>query len=1625
MRKILKIVGWIFAAVVVLLVVIVIALQTPFVQNYIAQQAVRQLSDRLGTSINVENVRIRIPRTVDIGRLYIEDQKQDTLWYSETITVELDMFGLLRNKITIHSLLLDNVTARVSRTAPDERFNFDFIPAAFAGDEPDNEKRDENNGSPVDISVNTVTLKNIRADYNDETGGDTVHLELDELVLGMDAIDLEDMRFALSRFDLHGLRTRVIQSGEAETVDKEPGEPADLNLAAGVIGLSSIAIEYQNKITGDHISLDLPSLEVNAASFASAGNSISASSVKIDRTGFMYRSPGVNEQNERTDGIDFSDLNITGLNVHIEDIYYSGETARADVHTVTLADHSGFALEELVARVNIDEQSARVDGLMLRTGGSRLQGSFNAEYPSLDIAREEPGRIRVDLSLDESFIGFGDALLLQPDLIELIQIERTDSLTLSASVTGTVDDLTIGKIEGSILESTYLRTYGRITGLPEFDTAIFDMTLEEVTTGREDIHRFVSADILPDNIVIPADINVSGDYKGSITEFDTFVDIRTTFGQIVAAMTMDMREEAQRYTGNLTVSRFNIGRLLDQADQLGMISLTASVDGSGFDEETIDAMLDATIDHAHALGYDYNDIRIDGRFRNRQFTGYAGMDDPNLTFTFNGDVHLTDEDPVFAFELDLNHADLHALKLVDEELSVSGMLRTDFTGASIESINGRASLRNVLITQDDLQYPVDSLFVNAATQTGHHHVTINSDLVVAEYEGSLNIIDLPPMFMDHMNRYFEMHDYDAEEEISDRYFTFRVELLRPELLSDILLPGLHNLSPALIEGNYTGTNHRLDVIVDIPELTYESYVLDSLQVHIESDRAKIDYDIRAVHFTMPGISVTAPEIYGSIEDNIISTNIALHDDERTAVFTLGGLVESSDTVFTISLVPGELVINYERWSVPEENFIRFGGDELYIHNVRLERAGSSIAARSIDDGTQAPPVEVTISDFDISDISRMLGNDELTFAGMLNARAELSDVLSELKLNVEMLLENFVFRESEVGTIEILAQSEIPDRYDLEVKISQHDNRARIAGYVLMSEGADELELTVDIQNITLASVEGFTMGELVDMDGAITGELTVTGSTASPDISGSVTFSDASFTVAQLNTRLRMEDEVIAFDRDGITFRNVAIVDSRGNRASVNGNIFTADFSDYRFALDIRSTNFMLMNTERRHNDQFFGRIIIDSDIRIRGDQNLPVINADIGFKDGTDLTLFVPEQDPEVIEREGIVEFVKMDERHQPVRDPGEVPDTIRGGIQGIELAANIEVDMQTRVRVMIDEQAGDYLQVRGGGTLSFGMDRSGLMSLAGRYEIREGAYQMTFYEVARRRFDIRPGSNIMWTGDPMEAEIDMTAIYTVRAQTVDLVADYVSDDRRQEYRRVLPYQVILNMKGELLAPDISFELDMPEEQRGAMGGVPYQHVQRINENETERNKQVFALLVLNRFLPENPFDLGEGAGVTATARTSASRLLTQQLNALSGRYVRGFDIEFDVESYEVFTPEGPEGRTELQLQVSRRFLEDRLIIELGGHFDLEGERARETNVSDIAGDVAVEYMLTEDGRFRVRGFRKTEYMTLGEGEVIFTGLSFVYAREFNRLMDLFRSPREKEPVTDPEFVGGEESE
>ena len=228
--------------------------------------------------------------------------------------------------------------------------------------------------------------------------------------------------------------------------------------------------------------------------------------------------------------------------------------------------------------------------------------------------------------------------------------------------------------------------------------------------------------------------------------------------------------------------------------------------------------------------------------------------------------------------------------------------------------------------------------------------------------------------------------------------------------------------------------------------------------------------------------------------------------------------------------------------------------------------------------------------------------------------------------------------------------------------------------------------------------------------------------------------------------------------------------------------------------------------------------------------------------------------------------------------------------------------------------------------------------------------------------------------------------------------------SRETMSKYRQEFTFIVYLNIDGQLLQPQISFTMDMPEDERGALGGAVYAQVKQLNNQEGELNRQVFSLLVLNSFFPSG--DSSGSGGTTAMARSSVSQLLSGQLNTFTNNLVGDTGLELDVglDSFEDYQGDSPQSRTQLNVNASKRFLDDRLIVQVGSQIDIEGSSSTSAGNS-LLGNVSVEYLITENGRYRARGFRKNQFESFIDGQLVVTGLSLIFNREFNKFEDLWR--------------------
>ena len=211
-------------------------------------------------------------------------------------------------------------------------------------------------------------------------------------------------------------------------------------------------------------------------------------------------------------------------------------------------------------------------------------------------------------------------------------------------------------------------------------------------------------------------------------------------------------------------------------------------------------------------------------------------------------------------------------------------------------------------------------------------------------------------------------------------------------------------------------------------------------------------------------------------------------------------------------------------------------------------------------------------------------------------------------------------------------------------------------------------------------------------------------------------------------------------------------------------------------------------------------------------------------------------------------------------------------------------------------------------------------------------------------------------------------------------------------------------------------AFDILLPENKNYGVSNDVVTTVQykltQLRADEGETNKQVFSLLLLNRFVGENPFAPEGGSGYSAETyvRQSASKLLTQQLNQLAAGLINGVDVNFDVVTSEDYTTGSMKNKTDLNVSVSKKLLNDRLKISVGSEFGLEGPQTANQQGNNIAGNLSAEYQLSRDGRYLLRFFEKNDYEGDLYGYVIETGLSFVITVDYNRLKEIFQKRKQK---------------
>jgi translocation and assembly module TamB len=1649
--KILKVFGWIVFSIVALLILIAVSIQIPWVQNKIKQEAIAFLEKKIGTPVGLDHFSLSFPKEIVLEGLYFEDQKKDTLLYAGRIGIDTDLWNLTDNIIDLKNVELDHIVSQISRTAGDSAFNFDYIIKTFVTD---TTTTPDTTSAGWDFKFGKLALSNLSFRLDDAFSGNHLNLKLADLSVKTEVFDLKNSEINLGDINLSGVRAIVTQTKLPatlpDTVEIVPEDSAAvaLNIGFRKITLSDINADYDQTALRQVMKIILPSAQLEANNIDIKNQVVDLAGVRLQNGLISFQQmevepkdtvarvdPQTKVHNENVaepwkfslnsfdlagttlqyydfnqlpaaSGIDFSRLWISDLNTRLRNVFFDGEEGRVNIQSFTFREKSGFKLKAFHSAIAVLKDSLAVKNFLLHTTNSKISMEAAASFPSLQAVQQDINTANFYLNVISSTLSLKDLLFFSPDALDSLPLSLSNQgvVNMSGFIKGKVNDLDIERLQIHALDNTSLFANGRVQEVMNPDKLFLNLHIDRLYSTRADIKTLLTDSLIPPSIELPEWFSLAGNIKGTMKAPEVDAVLKSAFGSAEIKAVANLNENVkENYRGEIRVHEFLLGKLLKQPDQIGRLDMVAAVNGSGVTIEELDALIKVRVNRLDYSGYSYRDFRLDGSMKKYFFSGKALLRDENLNFILSADLDYNNEIPHYVLELDLKNADFKKLKLSAEPLKMRATLNVDLKTPDFKKLNGNVALHHFGVFNGQKLFVVDSLLFASIDQEGKSEIDIQSDILSGSFKGTINIFSLPDVLGRHFNRYFAMRDTTYEKPLDEQNFKFDLKIKNTELITEILVPELEPFVPGEISGEFNSIDNKLALTVGLAEINYSGVAFDSISFKALSDDESLDFTLSFDNILMDTLSIKMLRLAGNIMHDSIRTNLMILDSLGKEKYFLGGVFHSFEDAFQFSFLKNHVVLNYEKWDSPRYNTLQFTQHGLEPNNFYIERDEERILL--LKKNTPDSTLSLAFQKVDLKSITSLVEG-TTPVSGFIDGEVTLASSVAG-SFETDLRIKQLGIFEKTWGDLAFLMKKKASGPTNFNMFLEGPQAQMKADGF--FGTGQDSVMLIRgNIQRIDLAILEPLTFGQLKDLSGTLRGELSVQGKTSDPTISGRVNFNKASFLSTYANTTFNLPDETIYLRNDDMVFDRFTILDAKKNEAVIDGLISSTDHAWFDLKLNLTAKNFQLLNTTEEDNDLFYGKIGLSTKASITGTSTNPVVRMNISLAESSELTYVVPQSEKVVMDQKGIVVFIDKDAKNDVFLKNINPRDTITNTFTGIDLTANIELSDTEKFNIVIDPATGDRLEVQGNSTLTLHMDPNGDMQLSGRYEISSGSYALSFAKIVKRRFEIEKGSTITWAGDPLNAEMNLRAIYEVETSPADLVANQVTDAELPMYKKQVPFQVFLILKGELLFPEISFELDMPEKDRDEFGGNVYAMLMDINTRESDLNKQVFALLILKRFISDNPLESQGGGSLASSARQSVSKILSDQLNRLSSN-VKGVQLSFDLKSYEDYSSGSASNQTELQLGVSKSLMNDRLVVKVSGNVNLEGEQTQQDSFTDFIGDLALEYKLTEDGRFRITGFRNNNFDMIN-GNLIETGAGLIYIKDYDSLLELFKANNKK---------------
>lgn len=1652
----LKVALGLVLALILLASLLFFAIRTPWAQQLIVSKATKYVSGKTGTVLHVEKLYLTFSGNLLLEGVYAEDLKKDTLLYSRSLEVGFDVLPLFNRTLHIDKIESSGLRANIKRHT-DSTFNFNFFITAFASKNP-KLPADTTPGKPFRFEMGDVHITDLKASYQDAISKFDAKISVGNLLIVTRTFDLDKLTFDLKKVSLK-------QSNIVFNDHNPPALASDTGTFSGkqqpflnvdsllidhvyvkytakkdsintIMSISTLALLKTNidlakqKVNSEKILLSNSDLflSLSQAKEEKVKKEIKKTIVTFDWPDWQVDAKEISLSNNRiayhrgyTNArhaqFDPNNIELDPLTVLLRKVYLKDSTAGFVLDQVAFKDRSGLNIKKVGFQIDIDEKAIAVKNLAVETSNSHLLANASITYHNINQLLNNPGKAYARLTVKESSLSMKDALLFAPELEKNKELKAIGKypVRLQTDLKGYIDQLDIKHLNVAWANGSKLSLHGKVNNITHPERIFFDLPLLDATSVKSDILHFIKES---KSFNIPSYVNVKVTAKGSINDLKAKLTASVPHGQAILDASYSKVNQTPVFYGNLQAVDLNVGKMFFMKE-LDTVSMKMDFGGSGDKLDNLSLHFSTIFDKLKIKGYNYTGACLEGNLTDK--AAHVSIDHRDKNLNISALLHANlDTNAVYAADIRLVGSDLYALGLTKQNIRARVNLSADFKGDA-KNFEAHLNITDGLIIKDATSYPIGSLIASAKATPVLTQADVKSDLIKASVFANTNPQNAFAKIEEHIYSYIKLKQHEAVPTAGDTInVEARILVANDALLSKVLLPGIKELDTVGLKISFAQTKKLLDINLNAPRIIYEETSLSDLKLSINTRKENLDFSLHFDSLSSGPVSMYATDLGGYYKRDSLIVQLDVNDINNDKLLHL--LTESffkQDSAL-IHINAGNLVLNKKQWTMPAGNKIVVADKYLAFKDFKLKHDEQFLSLTSYR--SEKDHINARFENFRLGSFTSLVNAKKLLVEGLVKGDVDITEIFEKPAFNGSLQVDSFEVYRQPLGTLVASIKNVNKTAYHAELDMSGGQVEMHVNGIYDMAPKVPVLTADGDLQKIDLAFIQAFADSMISNSQGFVSGKFKLHGEVAALKYDGSILFNEAAFKINSINSFFRVTNTNTTINNDGLSIDGLTLRDENGNLSVLKGTVGTKDFMNPTFNLHLLSDNFQLVNSTRADNKLFFGKVLMDLDMQIKGDRNAPVVKVRTRLNKGTAMTVIIPaDSQLKAVESEGVVVFTNMKDPDDPMTNERHV--TTRSSIKGMQLHAIIQIDPATKFTVVMDESSGDFLEVEGEANLSFNMEQNGRMTMSGSYELNGGQYKASLYGVVKREFKIVPGSSIAWSGtDPLNATLNITAAYDVKTSAYDLMASQLGGSDvtvKNRYKQVLPFIVLINIEGKLLQPLIHFNIDMSKKDRGALGGNVYARLQQLEQNENELNTQVFALLVMNRFLPNIGGNSGsdEGGGSSALAKSSVSQILSGQLNSLSQKYVKFVDINVDLNSYTDYETGIGNEKTDLNLQVQKKLFNDRIVVKVGSQVNLEADQpatAPQTNSgannTGILGDASVEYLLTPDGKYLLTGFRKNEYGSVIDGQLIITGISVVLNKEFDHFYEIWRNPEKR---------------